>query len=314
MNPLSAIYGAVAGSRNRLYDRGLLRSHALRGPVVSVGNLSAGGSGKTPFVILLGEQLKARGIAFDILSRGYGRETRGTLLVEPAGSPGEFGDEPLLLARRLQVPVILGESRYRAGLLAERKFGPQLHLLDDGFQHRSLVRDFDIVLVSSADLQDQLLPTGRLREPIASLRRADALVLTNEASPPDLATRSQLVWRVRRGIRIDPPPPRPIVFCGIARPQYFFAQVRQAGVEPAAEVPFRDHHSYSRVDIQRLLNLQRQHDAGSFLTTEKDAINLGPHSSALSPLEIASVTLEFESPADAVDTMLRILSERKRRP
>lgn len=314
MNPLSAIYGAVAAVRNQFYDRGLLRAYKLRGPVVSVGNLSAGGSGKTPFVILLGEQLKARGIAFDILSRGYRRNTRGTRVVDPAGSARDFGDEPLLLARRLQVPVILGESRYQAGLLAERKFGPQLHLLDDGFQHRSLARDFDIVLLSSADLQDHLLPTGRLREPIASLRRVDALVLTNEPPSSDLITANQFAWKVRRGVRVDNPPPRPIVFCGIARPQHFFAQVRETGIEPAAEITFRDHHSYSRANLQRLLGLQSQHDAGGFLTTEKDAINLGVHISSLTPLAIASVTMEFDSPADAVDTMLRILSERKRRP
>ena len=314
MNPLSAIYGAVTGSRNRLYDRGLLRAHKLRGPVVSVGNLSAGGSGKTPFVILLGEQLKARGVPFDILTRGYRRRTRGVLVVDPTGSPSDFGDEPLLLARHLRVPVILGESRYQAGLVAERKFGPQLHLLDDGFQHRSLARDFDVVLISSADLQDRLLPAGRLREPVASLGRADVLVLTNEAVPPDLAAERQFVWEMRRGIRVENPPERPIVFCGVARPQIFFTQVRQSGIEPAAEIPFRDHHSYSKADLQRLLDLRSQRKAGGFLTTEKDAINLGAHAASLSPLVIASVALEFESPADAVDTMLRILSERKHRP
>lgn len=314
MNPLSAIYGAVTGSRNRLYDRGLLRTHKLRGPVVSVGNLSAGGSGKTPFVILLGEQLKARGVPFDILSRGYRRQTRGVLTVDPAGSASDFGDEPLLLARHLQVPVILGESRYQAGLVAERKFGPQLHLLDDGFQHRSLARDFDIVLISAADLLDRLLPAGRLREPVASLRRADVLVLTNEAALPGRVIEKQLVWKMRRGLRVDNPPERPIVFCGIARPLNFFTQIRQAGIEPAAEISFRDHHSYSQADLQHLVDLQSQRNAGGFLTTEKDAINLGAYVASLSPLVIVSVALEFESPADAVDTMLRILSERKRHP
>jgi len=314
VNPLSAIYGAVTGSRNRLYDRGLLRTHKLRGPVVSVGNLSAGGSGKTPFVILLGEQLKARGVPFDILSRGYRRQTRGVLTVDPAGSASDFGDEPLLLARHLQVPVILGESRYQAGLVAERKFGPQLHLLDDGFQHRSLARDFDIVLISAADLLDRLLPAGRLREPVTSLRRADVLVLTNEAALPGRVIEKQLVWKMRRGLRVDNPPERPIVFCGIARPLNFFTQIRQAGIEPAAEISFRDHHSYSQADLQHLVDLQSQRNAGGFLTTEKDAINLGAYVASLSPLVISSVALEFESPADAVDTMLRILSERKRHP
>src|ERR1700689_4009387 len=108
-NPLSAIYGAVVRTRNALYDWKVVRAHALQGRVISVGNLSTGGSGKTPFVILLGGLLKARGISFDVLSRGYGRAARGVLLVDPAGSAQEFGDEPLLIARRLQIPVIVGE-------------------------------------------------------------------------------------------------------------------------------------------------------------------------------------------------------------
>ena len=171
MNPVSSIYGLVVAARNHLYDRHWLSSRHLEGPVISIGNLSMGGSGKTPFVILLGELLEARGIHFDVLSRGYGRQTRGTLLVDPGGSARDFGDEPLLIARRLEVPVVLGEDRYQAGLLAEREFGPQIHLLDDGFQHRGLAHDFDIVLVTADDARDRLLPSGRLREPVAALER-----------------------------------------------------------------------------------------------------------------------------------------------
>jgi len=148
-----------------LYDRGFVRPQRLQGSVISVGNISAGGSGKTPFVTLLGDLLKARDIKFDILSRGYGRRSRGVRLVDPGGLPQEFGDEPLLMARKVQVPVIVGEDRCEAGRFAETKFGAQLHLLDDGFQHRALARDFDIVLVTPQDAADQLLPKGRLREP-----------------------------------------------------------------------------------------------------------------------------------------------------
>jgi tetraacyldisaccharide 4'-kinase len=112
VNPLSALYGAVVRARNRLYDRGSLTIHRLQGPVVSIGNLTVGGSGKTPLLITLGELLKQRGIPFDVLSRGYGRATRGVALVDPGGSPRDFGDEPLLMARKLQVPVVVGEDRY----------------------------------------------------------------------------------------------------------------------------------------------------------------------------------------------------------
>src|SRR5579871_2701821 len=112
MNPLALIYGAGIRARNALYERGVLPARQLQGPVISVGNLSVGGSGKTPFVILLGELLKARGVGFDILSRGHGRETRGVRIVDPSGSSRDFGDEPLLMARRLEVPVIVGEDRF----------------------------------------------------------------------------------------------------------------------------------------------------------------------------------------------------------
>src|SRR5204862_719518 len=140
--------------------------------------------GKTPFVILLGELLKRCGIRFDVLSRGYGRKTRGVLQVMAEGSVSDFGDEPLLIAKRLGCPVIVGESRYQAGLYAESKFGPQLHILDDGFQHRSLARDFDIVMLTAGDVSDQPLPAGRLREPVSALSRADTVVLMGEAPVP----------------------------------------------------------------------------------------------------------------------------------
>jgi len=300
-----------------LHDRGFLRVRRLQGGVVSVGNLSAGGTGKTPFVLLLGELLKNRGIRFDVLSRGYGRTSRGVRLVDPAGLPQEFGDEPLLIARKLQVPVIVGEDRYEAGRFAESKFGPQLHLLDDGFQHRGLARDFDIVLVTPQDASDQLLPAGRLREPLGSLRRADAVVLTSGASAGSFPTEGTIVWRVRRGI--VPPvapksmPARPVVFCGIARPRNFVLQLRAANIEPAAEAFYRDHHAYGEKDIRELLALKQRSEAGGFITTEKDAVNLGAYLAALDPLAVVPVKMELSDAANAVDTMLRKIEERKPR-
>jgi tetraacyldisaccharide 4'-kinase len=309
LNPLSTIYGVVVGARNALYDRGLLRARRLQGAVVSVGNLSAGGSGKTPFVMLLGELLKARGIRFDVLTRGYGRKSKGVRLVDPAGLPQEFGDEPLLIARKLQVPVIVGEDRYEAGRFAESRFGPQLHLLDDGFQHRRLGRDFDIVLVTPQDASDKLLPAGRLRESLHSLRRADVVVLASGASAESFPLQEKLVWRVRRGILPSNIPPRPIVFCGIARPQNFVLQLRTANIEPIAEAFYRDHHAYTENDLRELLNLKQRSEAGGFVTTEKDAVNLGGYLSALGPLGVVPVKMELEDAANAVDTMLHKISE-----
>jgi tetraacyldisaccharide 4'-kinase len=310
-NPLSAIYGGVVGARNGLYERGWLRSRALRGAVISVGNLSAGGSGKTPFVILLGELLKARGICFDVLSRGYGRGTRGVLLVEPGGRARDFGDEPLLIARKLQTPVVVGEDRYEAGRFAEQRFGPQIHLLDDGFQHRGLARDFDIVLVTPEDARDHLLPTGRLREPLRSLQRADAVVLTSGASPEHFPLAGKTIWRVRRGIVPTEVPARPVVFCGIARPQNFLLQLRAAGIDPIAEAFFRDHHAYTEKDIRDLRQLRQSSEADGFVTTEKDAVNLGGYLDALEPLAVVPVKMELADAANAVDTMLRVIEERR---
>jgi tetraacyldisaccharide 4'-kinase len=312
LNPLSAIYGGVVGTRNALYDQGVLRARRLQGPVISVGNLSAGGSGKTPFVMLLGELLKARGIKFDVLSRGYGRRSKGVRLVDPAGLAQEFGDEPLLIARKLQVPVIVGEDRYEAGRFAESRFGVQLHVLDDGFQHRALARDFDLVLVTPQDAKDQLLPSGRLREPPRALRRADAVVLSSGAAAEAFPAQGKLVWRVRRGIVPQNIPARPVVFCGIARPQNFVLQLRAANVAPVAEAFYRDHHAYSEKDVHELLALKQRSEAGGFVTTEKDAVNLGGYLSALAPLAVVPVKMDLEGAANAVDTMLHKIEERKR--
>ena len=311
MNFLSSIFEAGVRTRNALYDRGLARARKLRGPVVSVGNLSVGGSGKTPFVLLLGELLKSRAVPFDILSRGYGRKNHGIARVDPAGSARDFGDEPLLLARRLGVSVIVGEDRHEAGRFAETSFGPQLHVLDDGFQHRALARDFDIVLVTPEDARDRLLPAGRLREPLNSLSRADAVVLSSGASPESFPLQGKLVWRVRRGISPMNVPCRPIVFCGIARPQNFLLQLRTAGVAPVAQALYRDHHAYTERDIRDLLKLRQQSEADGFITTEKDAINLDGFLAVLQPLAVVPVKMELVDAANAVDTMMRMIAERR---
>jgi tetraacyldisaccharide 4'-kinase len=313
MNPLTGLYSSITALRNTLFDRGMLSSRRLEQPVVSVGNLSVGGSGKTPFVIALGELLKARGIPFDVLSRGYGRKTRGVFVVDPEGNAADFGDEPLLIARRLGVPVVVGESRYAAGRLAERKFQSQLHILDDGFQHRSLTRDFDIVLMTEPDFDDRMLPSGRLREPLSSLARADAIVLPRGLAVDHPALREKPVWRIERKLVLPNLPSAPVVFCGIARPEQFFAQVRAAGITPAAEIEFRDHYSYKRSDVERLLAMRIELSAGGFLTTEKDAVNLGSLQADLKPFAVAALSLALDHPTDVVVAILAGIAERKPR-
>ncbi len=314
MNPLSALYGAAVGARNGLYDRGMMNVRRLEGPVIGIGNLSVGGSGKTPFLILLGELLKRRGIAFDVLSRGYRRQTRGVAIVDPNGSAPDFGDEPLLIARKLGVHVVVGEDRHRAGETAEAAFGPQLHLLDDGFQHRHLARDFDIVLIADTDAQDSLLPLGRLREPIASLARADAVVLTNGISADGLRLQDQLVWEVRRDV-VAPSAKGPVIaFCAVARPENFFSQLKAAGVILADMRSFRDHHRYTDADVRDLVSLRQRTGAAALVTTEKDAVNLAGNLQALEPIHIVPVRMCLEDPDAALDAMLATIARRKQRP
>lgn len=307
MNPLSAIFGAGVAIRNVLYDRGVFQVKKLARPVVSIGNISVGGSGKTPFVIALGQLLAGRGIAFDVLSRGYGRTSTRIAVVDPNGSPVQFGDEPLLIAQKLQAPVIVGADRYRAGLMAEQKFPSKLHLLDDSFQHRRLHRDFDIVLLPAEDQAGSLLPTGRLREPISALNRADAVVL-NDDQATDLGAKS--IWHARRVIGLPAAAGKTIAFSGIARPRQFIEGLKSSKLEIAGTITFRDHHRYDHRDIERLLTLKKQTNADSFITTEKDLINLGALSSQLSPLLTAQLRIELESPEQALMELLKAIERR----
>jgi tetraacyldisaccharide 4'-kinase len=339
MNPLSAIFAAGVALRNAAYERGVFKVRKLARPVVSVGNISVGGSGKTPFVIALGQLLKERGIEFDVLSRGYGRSSRAIAVVDPNGSPTQFGDEPILIARKLSVPVIVGNDRYQVGRLAEQRFASKLHLLDDGFQHRRLHRDFDIVMLPASDLEESLLPVGRLREPLSSLRRADVAVLSpgeskhieaasfvrdhsdsldtvervmefEEKSQPSLHVLAVETWRIRRNTYLDAAPGKPLAFCGIARPQQFFAQLRDLGIQLDEAVSFPDHHRYTESDVARLQARKASTGAAAFITTEKDAINLGLLAGRLQPLRVAQLRLMLEDPDQALSTLLSTLERR----
>ncbi len=307
MNPLSAIFGAGLSLRNALYDHRVFQVKKLARPVVSIGNISVGGSGKTPFVIALGQLLAERGIAFDVLSRGYGRSSTGIEVVDPHGSAAQFGDEPLLIARKLQAPVIVGADRYRAGLLAEKKFASKLHLLDDGFQHRRLHRDFDIVLLPAEDQTGSLLPIGRLREPLSALNRADAVVLTDSQVQ---LPKAKSIWRARRVIELPTAVGKTIAFSGIARPRQFIESLKSSNMEIAGTIAFSDHHRYEQLDIDRLLELKKQTSTDSFMTTEKDLINLGTLSSQLTPLQAARLRIELESPEQVLRELLKTIEQR----
>ncbi len=290
--PLIPLYGAAQALNSLSYARGWRRASQLAWPVISVGNLSLGGAGKTPFVIALARMLSERGWAVDVLSRGYGRRSDAVerVVTEDAGDDpaARYGDEPWLIAQATQVPVFVGRERAQAGRLAERSLadaqGRHVHLLDDGMQHRRLRRDIEIVLLHSSDFAATLLPAGRLREPLASLERADFVVLRDEDDRlADRAVRDRVqrwmradarIWQIRRRLVVPELPGPAVVFSAIAHPGEFAAELRTRGVHVAAIQAWRDHHRFSGDDLELLIRLGMQHNAACFLTTEKDDVRL----------------------------------------
>ena len=317
--PLVPLYAAAVAGKNQAYDRGWFRQQRLRAPVVSIGNLSVGGSGKTPLTIRLAELLRDRGVAVDVLSRGYGRHSHQVLRVDPAGRWQDYGDEPLLIAQQARVPVYVAASRYAAGLLAESASPtPQLHLLDDGFQHRQLARDLDVVVLHRSDFTATLLPAGRLREPFSSLRRAGVLVLRDEDQDLESKLRSrgfrQPIWWMTR--RLDVPAvTSAIAFCAIARPTEFLAGL--TGVSIPANRPRRDHHVWTDRDLAELIELQHRHSATAFLTTEKDLVRLSPAQrrklEEAAPLHAVRLQVQLREEAAAIDQLMELLAPGSRR-
>ncbi|MGH9476399.1 MAG: tetraacyldisaccharide 4'-kinase [Terriglobales bacterium] len=279
----AGLFGALVRARERAYARGRLGVARLPHPVVSIGNLRVGGSGKTPTVIALGQELMRQGVRLDVLSRGYRRASSHLEVAENGEEDAaRVGDEPKLIAARLHTPVLVHPDRFRAGLEGERRFASQLHLLDDGFQHRQLFRNFDLVLVSPGDLDDRLLPAGRLRETPEALARAHAVLWVGdqasfEAARPRLGqlTQAQLFCGCKRPLPLAAPPGGALVaFCGLARPESFWATLAELGIVPVARRSFRDHHHYSARDLTRLRAWARAAGADGFVTTAKDAANL----------------------------------------
>ena len=294
----------------------------LRFPVVSIGNLSTGGAGKTPLTIALAKALTRRGLPVDVLSRGYGRRGQRPARVDPDGTAQEFGDEPLLIARQTGVPVYVAGQRYGAGLLAEAEAPagvssvnlPAVHLLDDGFQHRQLYRDVDILLLDGRDwLGDGLLPAGNLREPAEAARRATVIAIPAPDGAPELEDALRAwgfegpVWRLHRRMEIPVVDGPVAAFCGIARPEQFFVGLEAAGLHIAARLAFPDHYRYSAADLKRLVAAARKTGATAFITTEKDQVRLGTLSAAFPeslPLKTAGLRIEIEHEDQAIEWLV----------
>jgi tetraacyldisaccharide 4'-kinase len=312
--PLVPAYRFGLALRELQLRTGLKPIRRLRWPVVSIGNLSAGGAGKTPFTIALAKALTERGVHVDVLSRGYGRRSALPLLVDPGGTPQDFGDEPLLIAREAHVPVFVAAERYEAGPLAERSAPSSLgaHLLDDGFQHRQLARDVDILLLGRRDLGDHLLPAGNLREPLSAALRAHVIAIPADEPEVEAQLKSMgwqgAVWRIRRRMEIPQLDGPAAAFCGIARPDQFFQGLESAGVKLAVRTTFADHHNYTAADLARIESEAHNAGATTLLTTEKDRIRLGALAATL-PIQTVPLRIEIENEAAFINWLMHRLKD-----
>jgi tetraacyldisaccharide 4'-kinase len=324
--PASRLFAAFARRRRARYAAHPGLQRRLRRPVISVGNVSMGGSGKTPLVALVARALIGLGHRPAILTRGYARPRRtdGAVVV----SDGErvcaaydiAGDEPLMLARKVPgCAVVVSADRYLAGALAERRLGCTVHVLDDGFQHLALARALDIVVVTASDVADEPMPAGRLREPLDAVRAADAVVMpTGDDLESELRRvgASGMMFRMARVLG-EPRLVRPwggpctiaadkvAAFAGIGRPESFFAELERAGWQVACRTGFRDHYRFTHGDLLRLASEAEGAGAALLVTTEKDAVRLERLPQLDMPLAWVPMEVTVEPSAPFTDLLRR---------
>ena len=324
--PLSVLYNAVTRTRLSLYRRGTFHSTKLDRPVISVGNITAGGTGKTPLVEWVARTLAATGRKVCILTRGYGRDNPDRLVIVSDGrkvlaTPSEAGDEPFLLATNLTgvSALISNADRVAAGNEAIKQFGADCFVLDDGFQHLRLQRDLNIVTIDATNPWGggNLLPYGRLREPLSGLSRADVIVITRTDQVKELdaihteirkhAPDIPVFQSQMRTSRITPLSdssgalvPPVAAFCAVGNPQSFFNAVPY---ELAFEKSFADHHRYSQSEIDSLIDAATLAGANSLITTAKDAVKLRSLSFSL-----PCYVLEIEPKIDSADQLVQLIT------
>jgi len=335
---LSLLYGVGVRMRLLAYQMGIFRPRRLPAFVVSIGNLTPGGTGKTPAVEMIATWALKQGYRPAVVSRGYRGQFKGEVLVVSDGKeiksdPIASGDEPYFLAQRLpHIPVIISRARYAGGLLACEKLGSDFLILDDGFQHMELKRDLDIILLNGASPfgNRYLLPRGPLREPVGSLKRADALVLTR-CGPGETCNRtrkdllgkfpripvflsnhvpSRVVFPGKDGDKIMPVTKlkdrRAVAFAGIAHPEYFRASLEDLGVEILTFERFRDHHVYTPQEINTLLARKERLHAHYLLMTGKDWVKV--EKTAVVSQEMGYVDIQFKV-LDREDTFFSLVQD-----
>jgi tetraacyldisaccharide 4'-kinase len=316
--PLSLVYGLVVRARVGMYQKGWLKQKRLKATVISVGNLTVGGTGKTPMVIWLAEKFLAEGKKVAILSRGY----RGS---------GGTSDEVELMKFRLQGRVAfgVGKDRFAEGQRLEAQQPMDIFLLDDGFQHLQLARDLDILLMDASRSMhgERLLPAGRLREPLSAMSRANLVVFTRtEAVPgsgeaieklsqfPVFAAATQLLGFRRHGGGIQLQSAQEIgagpffAFCGLGNPEAFFLDLQAWGLPICGRAVFADHYRYAERDILRIKETGAEAGANAFVTTEKDAQNLSGLKFDEAPLYICVIDLAVGPEGDFRSVLDRLLA------
>jgi tetraacyldisaccharide 4'-kinase len=312
--PLAMFYWGLVYWRSLFYKYGFFVSRRLPCSVISIGNITVGGTGKTPTVIFLAEYLKGKGKRVAVLSRGYGRATKGTLVVSDGNGPNvsweESGDEPFLMAKKLnQIPVVVDEDRFRGGMFIMQKFNPDIILLDDAFQHRAIERDLDLVLVNSGDksFDHKLLPYGLLREPWMNINRGDAVILTktNLKKPKPFLIRK--IKESRLPIlhstthaslsTLSPEKPDSIkkkkvfIVSAIGDSSGFNQTVKNLGCDIVGEKVFPDHFKYSQSDWKNTESLSAQVDY--IITTEKDWVKI-EHFSFTKPVIVVGIKIKIQ--------------------
>lgn len=308
----------------------------LARPVVSVGNLSVGGTGKTPLVAAIATWLVDQGERPAILSRGYKRRrvADGVVVVSDGTrvlvGVDDAGDEPLMLARQVPGAVVcVGSDRYLCGVLAERRFGCTVHLLDDGFQHIGLARDLDVLVTAIGEIpQGRVLPAGRLREPMAAAARADILIVSDataasarsEALALGINQSAVMTRRLGRpwwlnGSDVPFDATAPVVaVAGIAHPTRFFDALHAIGFRVAGTLPFGDHHLFSAGDLAAMRTAFEKSGAAAIVTTEKDAVRLGALQPLPFPVAVVPLDIEIEPWADVTAAVRGALARRRACP
>jgi tetraacyldisaccharide 4'-kinase len=331
--PLSALYGTVTRARLMLYQSGALPVHELNTPVISVGNITTGGTGKTPLVAWIARTVALMGRRVCVLTRGYGRAHPGERVIVSDGEriladAREGGDEPVLLAEMLLgvAAVISDADRVGAARWAEVAFGSQVFILDDGFQHLRIARDLNIVTVDGGAPWGggHLLPRGHLREPLRSLARADLIVITRADQVRHLSSLKQQVERLSKGRPVLLAHARTLgmrslfradeeaasgaafqstsaaAFCAIGNPQSFFTHVRRDGHTLSYTRAFADHHAYRQEDVDAIEREAEARGAQMLITTTKDAVKLRSLRFRL-PCYVLEIEIVFEDQSKLLD-------------